>query len=230
MASLPEGFRAVVLGASGGIGAALCARLRHDPRAGEVIGLSRSTDGLDITDEASVARHAAALGPSPVHLLLCATGILHFEGHPPEKAMKQIDPANMLAIFNANAVGPALVAKHFLPLLAKRERAVAAFLSARVGSIGDNRLGGWVSYRASKAALNQIIRTASIELARSHPEAVLAAMHPGTVRTGLSASFSQGHRTTGPDEAASAILSALDGMPPGGTGRFLAYDGSEVPW
>ncbi|AYD05167.1 SDR family NAD(P)-dependent oxidoreductase [Neorhizobium sp. NCHU2750] len=230
MHSLPTGYRAVVLGASGGIGNVFTEILRLDARCGDLVPLSRSRDGFDITDEESVAFHARRLAEKPVHLLLCATGVLTFDGHPPEKALKQIDPDVMLAQFRVNAVGPALGAKHFLPLLARDERSIAAFLSARVGSIADNRLGGWVSYRASKAALNQIVRTASIELRRTNPDAVAVAIHPGTVETTLSAPYSRGHITIGPEVAAMNMLQTLDDLSADRSGSFVAYDGRNIVW
>jgi NAD(P)-dependent dehydrogenase (short-subunit alcohol dehydrogenase family) len=226
--SLPDGFRAVVVGASGGIGSAICERLKQQSNIGDLVKLSRSKDGFDLLDESSIAAAAEALSGTPVHLLICATGVLTTNGRPPEKAIKQIDPEIMLEQFRLNAIGPALVAKHFLPLLDRKGRSTAAFLSARVGSIGDNRLGGWVSYRASKAALNQIVRTAAIEIARTHPATVVAAIHPGTVRTKLSAPYTSGHPTVSAPEAAASILKALDGLQK--TGCFIAYDGSDIVW
>lgn len=226
--SLPDGFRAVVVGASGGIGSAICERLKQQSNIGDLVELSRSRDGFDLLDESSIAAHAEALSGKPVHLLICATGILTTNGRPPEKAIKQIDPDIMLKQFRLNAIGPALVAKHFLPLLDRKERSIAAFLSARVGSIGDNRLGGWISYRASKAALNQIVRTAAIEIARTHPAAVVAAIHPGTVRTELSAPYASGHPTVSAPEAAASMLKTLDGLQK--TGCFIAYDGRDIVW
>ncbi len=204
--TLPADFCAIVIGASGGIGGALCEQLSREPGLGELITLSRSNDGFDLLDEVTVADQARRLSGKPVHLLVCATGALTVNGHSPEKSLRQIDPEVMAAQFRINAIGPALVAKHFLPLLDRKTRTIAVFLSARVGSIGDNRLGGWISYRSSKAALNQIVRTASIELARTHPRAVVAALHPGTVRTNLSAPYSAGHRSVSAEEAASSIL------------------------
>ena len=130
-----------------------------------------------------------------------------------------------------NAVGPALVLKHFVPLLPRRGRSVVAALSARVGSIGDNRLGGWYGYRASKAALNQLLRTAAVELARTHPEAVCVALHPGTVATRLSAPHGKaGLRVRTPDQAAADLLAVLDGLTPAHTGGFFDADGRAVPW
>lgn len=136
----------------------------------------------------------------------------------------------MTAQFRLNAIGPALVMKHFLPLVDREKRGICAFLSARVGSIGDNRLGGWISYRSSKAALNQIIRTASIEFKRTHPDAVLVGVHPGTVETSLSEPFSRGRERIRPDDAAKMILEALNAVASTQTGSFIAYDGSSIAW
>ncbi len=226
--SLPKGYNAVIVGASGGIGRAICDLLQTQTDLGHLLELSRSQNAFDLLDETSIAGHARALTKHPIHLLICATGILTTNGRPPEKSLRHLDPEIMLAQFRANTIGPALVAKHFLPLLDRKSRTIAAFLSARVGSIGDNRLGGWVSYRSSKAALNQIVRTASIEVARTHPEAVVTAIHPGTVRTKLSDPYSSGHPTVSADEAARAILSSLNRLTT--SGAFVAYDGTAIPW
>lgn len=144
--------------------------------------------------------------------------------------MRQIDPELMLRQFRINAVGPALIAKHFLPRLDRQSRSIAAFLSARVGSIGDNRLGGWISYRTAKAALNQIIRTAAIEVACTHPNAAVVAIHPGTVRTKLSDPYSTGHTTVSAEQAAITILRTLGKLSPDRSGSFVAYDGSDILW
>ncbi|KQQ36360.1 C factor [Rhizobium sp. Leaf306] len=230
LASLPNGFRAAVIGASGGIGSAICECLQNEPHLGELIAFSRSRDGLDFADETSVADAAGSISAKPIHLLICATGILTTDGRGPEKSLRQLNPETMMAQFRTNAVGPALVAKHFLPLFDRETRSIAAFLSARVGSIGDNRLGGWVSYRSAKAALNQIVRTVSIEYGRTHPAAVVTAIHPGTVRTGLSDPYSRGHNTVSPEQAAASILSTLNSLAPEHSGSFVAYDGSSIPW
>lgn len=230
LTSLPKGFRAVVIGASGGIGSALCDLIERQPTLGDLVQLSRSQTGFDLANEKSVKAAATSLKNKPIHLLICATGVLTVDGHSPEKALRQIDPDVMLRQFQINAVGPALIAKHLLPLLDRQSRSVAAFLSARVGSIGDNRLGGWISYRSAKAALNQIVRTAAIEVARTHPAAAVIAIHPGTVRTGLSAPYSRGHPTVSADNAASKILRTLNIVEPAQTGNFLAYDGSDIVW
>jgi NAD(P)-dependent dehydrogenase (short-subunit alcohol dehydrogenase family) len=220
-------MRAVIIGSSGGIGAGLVAALEQ--RGAAVTGLSRRDDGLDVTDEASIARVLGALEPG-VDLIFIATGGLEIGGNRPEKALRALDPAAMAAQFALNAIGPALVLKHALRLVPKDRPAKIAALSARVGSIGDNRLGGWHGYRAAKAALNQIIRTASVELARSHPQATLVALHPGTVATPLTAAYAGGHPTVTPAAAAENLLAVLDGLTPGDTGGFFDWKGKVIPW
>ncbi len=228
--SLPDGFHALVVGATGGIGSAFCDLLERQPRLGALVRVSRSGSGFDLLNEDSIAEQAASLSQRKFHLMICATGVLTTDGRAPEKALRQLDPETMAMQFRVNAIGPALVMKHFLPLLDRQQRSIAAFLSARVGSIGDNRLGGWYAYRASKAALNQFVRTASIELARTHPQAVLVSVHPGTVRTSLSGPYSAGHNTVSAAEAALSISGALEALTPEKTGSFIAYDGKDVPW
>lgn len=230
LTSMPNGFRAVVIGASGGIGSAICDHIAAQQNLGDLIRLSRRESGFDLTDEKSIADQAADFIRQPIHLIICATGILTVDGQPPEKSLKQLRPEIMAAQFAVNAIGPALIAKHFLPRLDRERRALAAFLSARVGSIADNRLGGWISYRASKAALNQIVHTAAIESQRTHPQAAVIAVHPGTVRTNLSAPYSTGHKTVSLEEAARSILTTLNGVTASQTGGFLAYDGSRIEW
>jgi NAD(P)-dependent dehydrogenase (short-subunit alcohol dehydrogenase family) len=230
LSSLPPNFRAIVLGASGGVGSAIAGLVEQQPQLGELFTFSRRADGFDLHDEKSVEAAAAAVSGGPVHLIICATGILTTNGVSPEKSLKYLDPDIMLEQFRTNAVGPALIAKHFLPLLDRQQRSIAAFLSARVGSIGDNRLGGWMSYRAAKSALNQIVHTCAIEYRRTHPLAVVVSIHPGTVRTGLSDPYSRGHNTVSAEEAAHAILSSLDKLHQEQSGTFIAYDGSDIPW
>ncbi len=227
LTSLPHGCRAVIIGSSGGIGAAITALLKGLPNVGEVVEISRSGGAMDLADENSVAACARSMS-QPVHLLICATGILTVDGTGPEKSLRQLDPDIMLAHFRTNAIGPALVAKHFLPRLDRQSRTMALFLSARVGSIGDNRLGGWISYRSSKAALNQIVKTASIEMSRTHPKMVVAAVHPGTVATPLSAPYRHRHATVSPEEAARRIVASADQLHKSGV--FVAYDGSPIAW
>lgn len=168
--------RALIIGASGGIGSALAKSLQE--KGAEVTGLSRAVDGLDVTDEQSVSHHLERLD-GPYHRVIVATGALEIAGARPEKSITQWSAKAMLDQFSLNAVGPALALKHAKRLLALQERTVFAALSARVGSIGDNRLGGWVSYRSAKAALNQIIRTGSIELSRTHKQSICVCLHPG---------------------------------------------------
>lgn len=219
----------VVIGASGGIGAALSDALER--RGRPVLRLGRSTEPrLDLLDESSIAAAAARAGPG-LTLVIDATGFLHDERYRPEKALRQLDPAHMAHSFAVNATGPALLMKHFLPLLAREERAVFTTLSARVGSIADNRLGGWYSYRAAKAALNQITRTAAIELARTHRHAVCVALHPGTVNTGLSGPFARsGLEVQAPAEAAARLLSVIDALTPAQTGLLLDHRGERIPF
>ncbi len=229
MERLPDGYRAVVIGATGGIGSAVMRRLRDDPRCGEAIGLGRSTDGIDVTDEATLAEAAQRVG-GEVHLLFIATGALEIDGNGPEKAFKHVEPEAMARQFALNATGPALVIKHFKPLIARREPTAVAALSARVGSIGDNGFGGWMGYRASKAALNQLIRCAAIELWRTHKKCVVAALHPGTVRTELTEGRRGDYDTLSPDESAERLLSVLDSLRPEATGTFRDWQGEVVEW
>lgn len=220
-------MRALVIGDTGGIGAALAAALAA--RGDEVTGLSRSRDGLELTDEDSVARAAARLA-GPFDLIFDATGALEIDGRGPEKSLAALDPAAMAAQFAVNAIGPALLLKHLHPLLPPSGRCVFAGLSARVGSIGDNRLGGWISHRAAKAARNQIVRTAAIEIARKRPEAVVVALHPGTVETPLTRRHAGRRPTVPPETAAANLLAVLDALTPADTGGFFAWDGQPVPW
>lgn len=224
---------ALIVGADGGIGSALVRALRASGRFEKVLALSRRSDPpLDLDDESSVetaAIHAASRGD--IRLCIVATGLLHADGMLPEKALRDIDPAALARSFAVNATGPALVMKHVLPRLPRRGRSVFAVLSAKVGSIGDNRLGGWYAYRASKAALNQFVRTASIELARRRPEALCVALHPGTVDTRLSSPFAKsGLAVAEADSAAAAILACLDGLAASDSGGFFDRTGERLPW
>jgi NAD(P)-dependent dehydrogenase (short-subunit alcohol dehydrogenase family) len=221
---------AVVIGASGGIGAAVADRLEADARFAVVHRLSRSATGFDLEDETSIAGAATrvAAGPTPT-LVFVATGVLH-HGQAPERSYRAMTAEHLVRDYRVNTVGPALVAKHFLPLLPRDRRAVFAALSARVGSIGDNRLGGWHSYRASKAALNMILRNLAIELGRTHPQAVIAGLHPGTVDTALSSPFQKGvPELFAPARSAEAMLAVLDGLMHEDSGGVFAWDGVRVP-
>lgn len=222
-----ETGRALVIGASGGIGAALAGALAA--RGDQVVGLSRSGDGLDVTDEASIAQVMGRLD-GVFDTVIVATGALEIGGRGPEKTLKALDAGALAAQFAVNAIGPALVLKHALRLMPRDRAAHCAVLSARVGSIGDNALGGWYGYRAAKAALNQFVHTAAIEVARSHPRAVLVALHPGTVATRFTAAYQAGHPTVAPATAAANLLAVLDGLGPQDSGGFFDWSGARVPW
>ena len=232
MDTLPDGYRAVVIGASGAIGAALQQQLERDPRCASVVGLCRTSQPvIDFDDESTIAEAAHSLrAQGPLHLVIMATGILHGPVGMPEKRMGELGYASLEAMFRVNTFGPALALSHFAPLLDRKQRSVMAVLSAKVGSIGDNRLGGWYSYRASKAALNMVLKTAAIEVARTHPLAVLAALHPGTVDSPLSAPFKGAEIGRPPAESATALLNVLESLKPEQTGEFWAYDGQRLPW
>ena len=233
LTSFSHGGIAVVAGASGGIGSALMRLIEASGRFDAVEGLARSrSPAFDLEDEESIAAAAARIGAmGPMRLFVDATGLLSDARMQPEKALRQIDPAAMERSFRVNAIGPALMIKHFAPLFPREGKSVFATLSAKVGSIGDNRLGGWISYRASKAALNQIVRTASIELARRQPDLVLLALHPGTVDTGLSRPFARtGLSVRTPDEAAHRLLAVIDAAGREESGAFLSHDGERLPW
>lgn len=218
---------ALVIGASGGIGRAVASAMAA--RGAAVTALSRRDHGLDVTDEVSIAAVLAPL-QAPFDMIFVATGALAPPGRGPEKALRGLDPGQLAAQFALNAAGPALVLKHALRLMPRDRRAVFAALSARVGSIGDNGLGGWYSYRASKAALNQLLHTAAIEVARSHRQAVVAALHPGTVDTGFGAEFHAGRETLAPPDAAAHLLAVIDRLTPADTGGFFDWQGVSVPW
>lgn len=222
--NMPE--RVLIFGASGGIGAALAHTLQS---AGcEVTKISRTTHGLDITKEASIQSVLSRIS-GQFDMVLVATGALTSCLDKPEKTIKAIGGAELAGLFAVNAIGPALILKHCVALLPKDRRSVFAALSARVGSIGDNRLGGWYSYRASKAALNQLVHTASIELARTHKHAICVTVHPGTVATRFTSGFSS-HEKLSSTDAASRILTALGGLTTPETGSFIDWKGNSVPW
>lgn len=238
LSSFTPGGTAAVIGATGAIGAEVAGALQASGCFSAVLRLSRSGAGgiaLDLTDEASIAgaaaRTAVEAGDAPLRLVFDATGLLHEDNIQPEKSWRQIDPASMARILAINTIGPALLMKHFLPLLAPQGKAVFATLSARVGSIGDNHLGGWYSYRAAKAALNQLVRCASIELARKRPESLCIALHPGTVESRLSGPFARSGLTIRtPREAAGLLLQTIDGLTAGQTGSFHDAEGKEIVW
>lgn len=218
--------KALIIGASGGIGAAVQACL--NARGIEVVALSRSTHGLDFAQPDRLAQVLADL-QGPFDLVFVATGILTGHTATPEKSLTDLSAQEMQAQFAVNTIGPAMVLREAKRLLPRKGRSVFAALSARVGSIGDNRLGGWYSYRASKAALNQIVHTGAIELARTHREAVCVCLHPGTVATDFTANFKAEHKLT-PAQSAQHLLDVLDGLSPEQTGQFFDWKGDRVPW
>lgn len=230
MDSLGEGYRALVIGAGGALGGAFCQLLEEDPRCAQVLALGRSTTpALDLEHPQSIADAAVALArQAPLHLILLATGVLHRPGVSPEKSLAALQAEALQAVFQINALGPALVLQQFLPLLAPR--GAMAVLSAKVGSIGDNRLGGWYAYRASKTALNMLVKTAAIELARSRPQARLFSLHPGTVLSPLSQPFRGAAAGRPPRVAAAELLNLIDRLDPADSGGFFAYDGEPLPW
>jgi NAD(P)-dependent dehydrogenase (short-subunit alcohol dehydrogenase family) len=240
MSAISTEFQAVVIGASGGIGAALVEQLIARDDVTSIVQTSRTnllparskctSYMLDLLDEASIAAVADAC--TAPRLIIIATGLLHGDGIAPEKSWRALSADAMARSFAINAVGPALVAKHFLPLLPRSGKSVLAFLSARVGSISDNRTGGWHSYRAAKAALNQLIRNFSIELAMKNKDALCIGLHPGTVATNLSAPF-QGNVAA--DKlftsaiSAAHLLRVIDDLTPTQSGSVFAWDGSLIP-
>lgn len=219
--------QALVIGASGGIGQAVAAELRA--RGVGVTGLSRTETGFDVTDPVGVDQALSAL-VGPFDLVFVALGILAPPGGSPEKTLAAIDPVAMTQVFAVNAIGPALILRHAPRLLPRDRRAVCAVLSARVGSIGDNRIGGWHSYRASKAALNQIVHGAAIELGRTHRQVICVTLHPGTVATPFTTAYAGKHPTVPPTEAAENLIAVMDALTPAQSGGFFDYSGAVVPW
>lgn len=234
MNSLASGGTAIVIGATGGIGEAVMEALRASGTFADVIGFSRtSKPDVDLLDEETIIRAARSIQMTgqDLRLVFDATGFLHGSGFEPEKTLAATSPAHMAHAFAVNAIGPALLMKHFLPLLPNNGKSVFATLSAKVGSIRDNALGGWYSYRASKAALNQFVHSAAIELKRKKPEAVCVALHPGTVDTGLSSGFAKrGLIVRKPAESAALLLAVLDQLTPVQSGGFFDYNGDALPW
>ncbi|MBD59821.1 MAG: C-factor [Citromicrobium sp.] len=232
--------RAIVFGASGGIGAALVAELVARG-AGQVFAASRQRPEnlpagaqwvrFDLDREGSIAGAAQATGSQPLDTVIVASGVLTLPDYGPERSFKQVEAEAMARVLYLNTIGPALVAKHFLPLLPRDRRSVFAALSARVGSIGDNRIGGWHSYRASKAALNMLVRNYAIELARTHRQAICVGLHPGTVDTPLSEPFQANlpeGQLTAPADAARNLLDVLDGLTTQDSGALFDWKGERV--
>lgn len=241
----------VVQGASRGIGLGLVRALLAGDRVGRVIATCRDPDragsltgiddarleviALDVVRPHTIERAAAGLAERSVrvHLLINAAGVLHGPDFGPEKRLEDIDADVMARVLAVNTIGPALVIKAFRPLLAREGKVVVAAISARVGSIGDNRLGGWYAYRASKAALNQVVRTAGIELARRNRNAIVAALHPGTTDTGLSEPFQDNvpeRQLFSVEQTSNYMLEVIDGLTTDDSGGFFAWDGRAIDW
>ena len=216
-----------MIGASGGIGAAMAAEAER--RGAAVKRMARSEGGPDLTDEAAVAAAMVALKP-PFDAMVVAVGALAPAREAPEKRIAEVTAEGLAAAFAVNALGPMLALKHALPLLPKDRRFVFAALSARVGSIGDNAVGGWHSYRASKAALNQLVHGAAVELSRTHKEGAAILLHPGTVATPFTADYAGRHRTIPPEEAARRLWDVIEGAGPAMSGGFFDNGGARIPW
>jgi NAD(P)-dependent dehydrogenase (short-subunit alcohol dehydrogenase family) len=216
---------AVIIGA-GGIGTALAKQLQTRQ---SVFHFSRAT-GLDVLDEASIETALSGI-TQPISLAIITTGMLHDEARSPEKSWRDLSREKLEHSFAINTIAPALLAKHILPRLPRDRRSIFAALSARVGSISDNRRGGWHGYRASKAALNMLVRNFAIELAHARPQAICVALHPGTVDTGMSKPF-QANVPAGqlfsPAQSAASLLSVIDSLTPESSGRIFAWDGQEI--
>lgn len=230
-------LRVLVWGATGGVGGAFVELLAAHPRVGRVHAAGRSSAPpwqFDLTDESSIEAVAARAGAEgPLDLVIVATGILHAEQLRPEKSWRNLDADALSRALSVNTIGPALIAKHTLGRLRRDAKSVFACLSARVGSIEDNRLGGWHAYRASKAALNMLVRTLAIELRQRNPQAICVALHPGTVDTALSKPFQAAVASGGllaPHRSAAALLGVIDRLTPADSGRLWAWDGQPIPF
>lgn len=232
MHSLGHSFRALVIGSSGGIGAAFVRALQAIPQCQEVMTLSRHTQpAFTLEDEVSMAHAAKVLQASGAfQLIVDATGVLSVDGLSPEKNLNALNAEALMRSYQLNAVGPALLIKHFVPLLSVGQRVVYAKLSARVGSISDNHKGGWYGYRAAKAGLNMLLQTAAIECARKRPDLVMAALQPGTVASALSQPFVTASDALTPDTSVAGMLHTLDSLPAQGRAHFVDYRGQPIDW
>lgn len=242
VAAMENGKRCAIFGSSGGIGAALVELLAARDDVAQVHALARgpqpstpkiTAHRFDLIDETSIAAACAEIG-GPLDLVIVATGrLVRDNGDGPEKSACALSAAALSEMFAINAIGPALIAKHCVPLMRKDGQATFAAISAKVGSITDNRLGGWHSYRASKAALNMLVRNFAIELGRTHPGAIAVTLHPGTVDTPLSQPFQRGipaEKLFTPGQSAAHMLGVIDGLTPSDSGKLFAWDGSELPF
>ncbi len=231
-------YQALVLGATGAIGNAFLKHFQNDAECVLALGLSRQGDvRFELEDESSMAQCAALLrnplgpyGACEFKYIIDATGALSLDGQGPEKRLQALNAKQLLRQLTVNAVGTALLIKHFLPLLLTQEAACYATLSARVGSIEDNHKGGWYGYRAAKAARNMLLQTAAIEAARQRPMAVFAALQPGTVQSNLSAQFVAAQDAITPQASVAQLMHVLAQLRPTGRAQFVDYAGHAIPW
>lgn len=231
MKILSKPFRALVIGSSGTIGSGFVDLLQNNPSCIGVAGIHRnSIPPINYLDPDTIQASAIALSQDgPYQLIINAIGVLHTSQWMPEKRLEDLNPDQLTELMQINAIGPALTIRHFLPLL-DPAGSLMVTLSAKVGSIEDNRLGGWYSYRSSKAALNMLIKTASIELARTKPNIALIAMHPGTVNSRLSQPF-RGQQIGRPaHDACTDMLNVMSNIESKDTGNFYSYSGEKLPW
>ncbi len=232
MNSLGTQYKALVIGSNGAIGSAFLTAFKNDLNCSLVASLSRTTvPDFSLESETSISDSANFLAlNAPFHVIVDATGALIIDGHGPEKQLARLDPIQLSRAFQINTIGPALLIKHFVPLLDSANRAIYAKLSARVGSISDNKKGGWYGYRSSKAALNMILQTAAIECNRSNPNLVFAALQPGTVASKLSAKFVSPEHCLPAVEAVQGLMSALDGLVAKSGAYFIDHQGQAIDW
>lgn len=220
--------RALVFGASGGIGQAFSRFLEDKLGSENVVNVSRSFDGFEISDEGKILKFSESIEGS-FNLIINATGVLQTTEEGPEKTINVVKQKSMIDMMTINAIGPALLLKNFSKKLDKTKFSVFVNLSARVGSITDNRLGGWISYRSSKAALNQIIKTSSIEINRRNKNAICVGLHPGTVKTRFTEKFQNSTETISPDESVEMMMKVVENLSVDDNGYCFAYDGKVIP-
>ncbi|MBC1218913.1 SDR family NAD(P)-dependent oxidoreductase [Nostoc sp. UCD120] len=247
-------INALIVGASQGIGIGFVKRLLQDEKIAKIYATSRqlelATDlialagehserliclEMDITDELQIVETIQKIHTQvdKLHLVVNCVGLLHEDSLQPEKSLRQINSENLLRYFQINSIGAVLLAKHLLPLLRHGERSVFASISAKLGSIGDNKLGGWYGYRASKAALNMLMRTAAIEYKRSCPKALIVTLHPGTTDRRLSRPFQKNvpaEKLFSVERTVTQLLAVIEQLQEGDSGQFFSWDGSRLPW
>ena len=220
--------RALVFGASGGIGQAFSRFLENKLGSENIVNLSRSFDGFEISDEEKILKFSESI-EGIFNLIINATGVLQTTEEGPEKTINVVKQKSMIDMMTINAIGPALLLKNFSKKFDKTKFSVFVNLSARVGSIADNRLGGWISYRSSKAALNQIIKTSSIEINRRNKNAICVGLHPGTVKTRFTEKFQNTTEPISPDESVEMMMKVVENLSVDDNGYCFAYDGKVIP-